>query len=28
MDRAKDIITLEKNDTYLLGGKTGSYGGV
>lgn len=28
MDRAKDIITLEKNDIYLLGGKTGSCAGV
>ncbi|OHE10999.1 MAG: hypothetical protein A2513_00575 [Sulfurimonas sp. RIFOXYD12_FULL_33_39] len=28
MDKAKDIITLEKNDIYLLGGKTGSCAGV
>ncbi len=28
MDTAKDIITLEKNDTYRLGGKTGSCGGI
>ncbi|MBS4069660.1 MAG: penicillin-binding transpeptidase domain-containing protein [Sulfurimonas sp.] len=27
MDTLKDIITLEKSDTYLLGGKTGSCGG-
>ncbi len=27
MDTVKDIITLEKNDTYRLGGKTGSCGG-
>ena len=27
MDRAKDIITLEKNSTSQLGGKTGSCGG-
>ena len=27
MDTVKDIITLEKSDTYLLGGKTGSCGG-
>ena len=28
MDTVKDIMTLEKSDTYLLGGKTGSCGGV
>ncbi len=28
MDTVKDIITLEKNDTYRLGGKTGSCGGI
>ncbi|MDK9693940.1 MAG: penicillin-binding transpeptidase domain-containing protein [Sulfurimonas sp.] len=28
MDTARDIMTLEKSDTYLLGGKTGSCGGV
>ena len=28
MDTAKDIVTLEKNGTYQLGGKTGSCGGV
>ena len=28
MKTAKDIITLEKSDTYRLGGKTGSCGGV
>ncbi len=27
MDTVKDIMTLEKNGTYLLGGKTGSCGG-
>ncbi|PNV83180.1 MAG: class D beta-lactamase [Sulfurimonas sp.] len=27
METAKDIITLEKSDTYRLGGKTGSCGG-
>ncbi|MDP2893928.1 MAG: penicillin-binding transpeptidase domain-containing protein [Sulfurimonas sp.] len=28
MDTVKDVITLEKNDTHRLGGKTGSCGGV